>query len=74
MKLPSILTLAQSMNRLAQSIDRASDILERAYPPPSKGKPPRITEDALIRYDPIADYEAELEEERLREQGRGEES
>lgn len=70
MKFPSILTLARSMDNLASAIHRAADILERAYPPPPKGRPRQVGLEAMVSYNSEADVEAELEAERLREQGR----
>ena len=70
---PAILTLAKSMDNLASAIHRASDILERAYPPPSTSRPRQVTEADLVGYNSQADVLAEMEEERLREQGRVEE-
>jgi hypothetical protein len=64
MRIPGFLRLLQVLNRIA-------DALDRAYPPVQP--PPKQREiglDALSQYDAVADYEAEMEEERLQEQGR----
>jgi hypothetical protein len=57
--------------RLVSVLERIADALDRAYPvgaaPPVRRKPSTIAD--LTSYNPAADFEAEQEEDRLRELG-----
>lgn len=72
---PALLRLTRVLSEIASSLRQIASALDRAYPIEDKDEIARrsrrrpATLADLTTYDAEADYEAELEEERRREQG-----